>query len=64
VKQLEVPEEYNDDLAKERGNLRITETIKLGDSRDPKESIASVSFNFKTPVKDNPTVTEKLVDNV
>ena len=64
MKQLEVPEEYNDDLAKNRGNLRITETIKLGDSRDPKESIASISFSFKPPVKDNPAVIENLVDNV
>lgn len=64
VKQLEVPEESNDALARDNGNLRITETVVLQDSRDPKESLANISFNFKTPVKDNPTVTEKLVDNV
>lgn len=64
LNQLEVPEESNDALARDNGNLRITETVVLQDSRDPKESLANISFTFKTPVKDNPTVTEKLVDNV
>ncbi|AVR76016.1 inositol monophosphatase [Aeromonas phage AhSzq-1] len=53
-----------DTVARDNGNLRITETIRLGDSRDPKESIANIGFSFKTPVKDNPSVTEQLVDNV
>lgn len=64
VKQLEVPEESSEALIRDNGNLRITETIKLGDSRYPTESIANISFSFKTPVKNNLTVTEQLVDNV
>lgn len=64
LNQLEVPEDEADALARDNGSLRITETMVLQDSRDPKESLANISFTFKTPVKDNPSVTEKLVDNV
>lgn len=64
LNQLEVPEDEVEAVVRDNGNLRITETMVLQDSRDPKESLANISFTFKTPVKDNPSVTEKLVDNV
>ena len=61
LNKLEVSEEA---VARDNGKLRITETIVLQDSRDPKESLATISFTFKPPVKDNPSVTNSLVENV
>lgn len=64
LNQLDVPEEESQALVRDNGNLRITETIKLQDSRNPTESVADIRFSFKTPIKDNPSVTSELVDNV
>lgn len=64
VKQIEIPEEEQDSIARDNGNLRITETVRLQDSRNPRESIASVNFSFKTPVKSDPSITNQIVDNV
>lgn len=64
AQQLEVAEEDEEKVEKGGGKIQVTETMVLQDSRDPSESLASISFKFKTPVKNTQGVVDGLVNNV